>query len=109
VKLEVEPILRLDGPASGLRRVVFRSGRAIRCRALFFQGPPRQRSPLAEALGCAFTEKGAVRTGPREEAQCPGLYVAGDASHDVQFVIIAAAEGARAAYAINETLLAEAR
>jgi len=34
----------------------------------------------------------------------PGLYVAGDASGDVQFAIVAAAEGAKAAVAINRAL-----
>jgi thioredoxin reductase len=34
----------------------------------------------------------------------PGLYVAGDASRDVQLVIVAAAEGAKAAFAINVAL-----
>jgi len=34
-----------------------------------------------------------------------GVYVAGDASRDVQLVIIAAAEGARSALAINKALL----
>jgi hypothetical protein len=34
----------------------------------------------------------------------PGLFVAGDAAGDVQFVIVAAAEGARAAVAINREL-----
>jgi thioredoxin reductase len=34
----------------------------------------------------------------------PGLYVAGDASRDVQFAIVAAAEGAKAGVAINQAL-----
>lgn len=107
VKVEPERLARLDGGPAGLRRVVFRGGRSIPCRALFFQSPPRQRSGLAASLGAAFTAKGAVRAGPREEASCPGLYVVGDASHDLQFVVVAAAEGARAAYAIHELLIAE--
>jgi thioredoxin reductase len=37
----------------------------------------------------------------------PGLYVAGDASKDAQFVIVAAAEGAEAGVAINQVLLEE--
>jgi len=37
----------------------------------------------------------------------PGLYVAGDASRRVQLVIVAAAEGAEAAFAINMALLKE--
>jgi pyruvate/2-oxoglutarate dehydrogenase complex dihydrolipoamide dehydrogenase (E3) component len=39
----------------------------------------------------------------------PGLFVAGDAAGDVQFVIVAAAEGARAAVAINRELQDEDR
>jgi thioredoxin reductase len=37
----------------------------------------------------------------------PGLYVAGDASRAVQWVVVAAAEGAEAAYAISQSLLKE--
>lgn len=37
----------------------------------------------------------------------PGLYVAGDASRDVQLAIVAAAEGAKAAFAINHQLQEE--
>ena len=36
-----------------------------------------------------------------------GLYVAGDASRAVQWVIVAAAEGAEAAFAINSDLIRE--
>lgn len=109
IKVETARLERLDGGRQGLRRVVFRGGRKLPCRGLFFQGPPFQRSPLAASLGCAFTAKGAVRAGPREETACPGLYVVGDASRDSHFVIIAAAEGTRAAHDINERLLAENR
>jgi thioredoxin reductase len=58
-------------------------------------------------LGCRFTEKGAVATGVCEAADVPGLYVAGDASKEAQFVIVAAAEGAEAGMAINKALLKE--
>ena len=37
----------------------------------------------------------------------PGLYVAGDAAFHTQFLIIAASEGAIAAFAINTALLRE--
>jgi thioredoxin reductase len=38
----------------------------------------------------------------------PGVFVAGDVSRDVQLAIIAAAEGARAALAINKSLVDDA-
>lgn len=75
--------------------------------ALFFNTGQTQRSPLFAKLGCDFTSKGGVQSGGTEETNVPGLYVAGDASRDVQFVIVAASEGAQAAVAINKALLRE--
>jgi thioredoxin reductase len=97
-------VTRLEG-AEGLERVVFEDGLTLPRRALFFTCPPVQRSDLASRLGCRFTRKGAVSTGDYEMSKVPGLFVAGDASHDVQMAIIAAAEGARAAFAINQALI----
>ena len=45
-------------------------------------------------------------TGACEATNVPGLYVAGDASKEAQFVIVAAAEGAEAGMAIHKSLLA---
>lgn len=49
-----------------------------------------------------------VKTGNLGQTHLPGLYVVGDASRDVQFAIVAAAEGAKAAVAINKALQARA-
>jgi thioredoxin reductase len=48
-----------------------------------------------------------VRTGKYERTNVPGLYVAGDSSRRVQFAIVAAAEGAMAAFDINNELVNE--
>lgn len=48
-----------------------------------------------------------MRTGAYEATALSGLYIAGDASRLVQFAIVAAAEGAEAAFAINTDLLKE--
>ena len=48
-----------------------------------------------------------MRTGKYEATHLSGLYVAGDASRAVQWVVVAAAEGAEAAFAINTDLLKE--
>jgi thioredoxin reductase len=99
-----ERIARLEGRDGVLERIVFANGESVACRAMFFSTGQVQRSPLAERLGCEFNEKGTIRTNRREGTHIPGLYVAGDASRDVQFVIVAAAEGAKAAVAINKAL-----
>jgi thioredoxin reductase len=59
------------------------------------------------SLGCEFNDKGTVSTGKYETTDLPGLYVAGDASRAVQWVVVAAAEGAEAAFSINQALIKE--
>jgi thioredoxin reductase len=105
VALDERPIARLEGRDGRLERVVFKDGTSLPRRALFFTMGQSQRSQLAIRLGCALTDKGAVRTGPYETTHIPGLYVAGDASRAVQWAIVAAAEGAEAAFAINTDLV----
>jgi thioredoxin reductase len=109
VAVHAQRIARLDGDDEGhLQRVVLESGRVIERDALFFNTGQHQRSALAEKLGCEFTERGGVQTHEHEVATCvPGLYVAGDASRDVQLVVVAVAEGTKAGFVINRALLAE--
>jgi thioredoxin reductase len=45
----------------------------------------------------------------RQRSTVKGVYLAGDADDDVQFVVVAAAEGAIAAVAINKELNEEDR
>lgn len=107
IALRGEPIARLEGTADKLERIVFTDGPPHTCAAMFFSTGSRQRSDLPEKLGCVFTEKGAVATGDYETTNVPGLYVAGDASRLIHLAIVAAAEGAQAAFAINTALLKE--
>jgi thioredoxin reductase len=109
IAIHEKPIARLEGDDDGhLQRVVLTEGTPVDRDSLFFNTGQHQRSALAEKLGCEFTERGGVQTHEHEVAtRVPGLYVAGDASRDVQLVVVAAAEGAKAGFAINRELLAE--
>ena len=107
IPVREERVVRLEGRDGKLQRIVFERGAPAERRALFFSTGQHQASPLAARLGCAFTERGAVATGKCEATNVPGLYVCGDASKEVQFVVVAAAEGAEAAVAINKALLEE--
>jgi thioredoxin reductase len=73
---------------------------------LFTTGQHTQ-SELAVRLGCTLTQKGTVKTGMLCDTNVPRLFVAGDASRDAQFVVVAAAAGVKAAVAINKALQAE--
>ncbi len=107
IRIEERPVARLEGESGRFSRVRLRNGEAMECGALFFTTGPCIPSPLVARLGCDLSRKGTVPTGDYEETNVPGLYVAGDASRRVQLAIVAAAEGAMAAFAINTELLRE--
>lgn len=107
IAVREERIARLEGQDGILERIVFAEGDPLPRRALFFTTGQSQQSALAITLGCELNEKGTVRTGKYETTHLGGLFVAGDASRAVQWVIVAASEGAEAAFAINTDLLKE--
>ena len=99
-----EAIVRLEGSNGCLETLIFKDGKHLARKALFFTTGQHPRSRLLEQLGCRYGTKG-VEYDDDGATSIPGVYVAGDVSRDVQLVIIAAAEGARAALAINKALL----
>jgi thioredoxin reductase len=105
VKLLTQPIERLAGDAGQLRAIQFADGSRLPREAMFVITRQVQASPLAARLGCEDRERRTVPTGEHQKTHVQGLYVIGDASRDVQMVIIAAAEGADAAFSINKYLL----
>jgi thioredoxin reductase len=107
ISLREERILRLDGRAGKLEKIVFRLGEPVARTALFFDTPSSGQSRLAESLGCRFTRNGGIRCGRYEATSVPGVFVAGNIIRDVQLSIVAAAEGARAAFGINRALIRE--
>ena len=60
---------------------------------------------MPESLGCEFDDTGAVRCKGSAATNVPGLFVAGNVRCGLHLAITAAAEGAEAGVAINDTLL----
>jgi thioredoxin reductase len=108
IPIREEPIVRVEHDGGRVTQLAFERAEAVRCEGVFFSGRQTQQSDFAKRLGCEFTRKGTVKTDHRGETCIPGIYVVGDASRDVQFVIVAAAEGAKAGVAINKALQARA-
>lgn len=107
IRLIEKPVARLDGSRGKLRAVVFRDGEELPRETLFFDTPSRGQSSLAESLGCRFGRHGGILCGEYEATSVPGVFVAGNIIRDVQLSIVAAAEGARAAFGINRSLTRE--
>lgn len=102
-----KPVQSLEGEGGILRHIVFRDGSRIARDALFFDTPSHGQSNLAAQLGCTFTRSGGVACGKYEATAVPGVYVAGNIVRNVQLSIVAAAEGANAAFGINRALTRE--
>jgi thioredoxin reductase len=99
-----DPIEKLEGTNGHIRKVVFRNGEERACQAMFFVNGYKQQCDIAETFGCEMTKKGVVATNRYQQTNIDGLYVAGDASKDMHFVVVAAAEGAKAGVIINKEL-----
>jgi thioredoxin reductase len=107
-------IARLEGndASVGISRVVFEDGSLIEREGLFYGPTQRQRSPIAEALGCEISGMGpateVVKTHPMtRETSVAGVYAAGDAGSPMQSIALASAAGATAAAVLNHALCEE--
>jgi thioredoxin reductase len=108
IEFDERRIVAVDHSDGRVRRLRFESGDERPCDAIFVASGQRQQSDLASQLGCTLTRQGLVKTDHLGQTCVPGLYVVGDASRDVQFAVVAAAEGAKAAVGINKALQAKA-
>ena len=107
IRLVETRVTALEGKRGRLQSVVFADGSTLARDTLFFDTPSRGQSRLAASLGCRFGRNGGVLCGEYEATSVPGVYVAGNITRDVQLSIVAAAEGARAAFGINRALTRE--
>lgn len=81
----------------------------VECDSVFFSMGQTQHCHLAGELGCVMSDEGGIEADDRCHTTIPGVYVAGDATRDVQQAIVAAAEGVTAAFGIHSDLRDEDR
>ncbi len=107
IQIFEQRIARLVGRDGKLQSIQFSDGSFLARAALFFDTACSEQSNLAESLGCQFNRRGGIRCGQYEATSVPGVFVAGNIIKDVQLSVVAAAEGARAAFGINRCLTRE--
>lgn len=107
IRIYEQPVRSLEHTLGSLSAINFADGTCARRTALFFVSENVQRSKLPAELGCRINEKDAVEVDSDQCSSVPGVYVVGDASIDSQYVVIAAAEGAKAGMVINRELQKE--
>ena len=108
IAVHEQPIARVEHHEGRVRGLVMGDGARVACEAVFFSSGQSLQCNFPSKLGCELTRKGTVKTDHLGQTRVAGVYVVGDASRDVQFVIVAAAEGAKAGVAINKALQASA-
>jgi thioredoxin reductase len=107
IAVREERVTSLEHADGMLQAITFAAGRPLQADALFFTSGQHPQCDLASRMGCVFNNRGTVNTGVLSDTNVPGLFVAGDASRDAQFVVVAAAEGVKAALAINQAMQKE--
>lgn len=107
IKIIKDKIIRLEGEDGHLKRIIFLGNKSIERDALFFSTGHKQKSSLAAQLGCKFSRKGHIITNIKQRTTIDSVFAAGDAAKDIQFVIVAASEGAKAGVVINMELQEE--
>jgi thioredoxin reductase len=100
-------IQKLEGKGTRIRNILLKNKERYACEALFFVNGYTQQCGLVRELGCNISKKNVVITNRLQQTNIPGVYVAGDAAKDMHFVVVAAAEGAKAAVTINKELQKE--
>jgi thioredoxin reductase len=104
IPLVREPVERLDSDGGRLTAVRLAGGRVLERDALFFIIEMRPRTELAAQLGCELREDGTVVVGEDQQTTVDGVYAAGNCTNSAALIPVAAAEGVKAAVAINMRL-----
>ncbi|MBZ4189459.1 NAD(P)/FAD-dependent oxidoreductase [Niabella beijingensis] len=101
-------IAELEHAEGQLQQVVFKDGSKIPLQALYARVPFEQQTPLAAALGCAFTEQGYIMVDATQKTTVPGIFACGDTASPMRSVANAVAGGNLAGAMANNDLSQEA-
>lgn len=105
INWETSPVKLVECDSQGqLRSVELANGKSLAGDALFFSSEQVQGSRLPHMVGCRISDRSGYRTSDKQGTNVRGVFLAGDSDGDVQLAVVAAAEGAIAATAINKEL-----
>jgi len=103
VEIRDDRVAGLEADDGTLARIRFADG-STEERAALFVMPSFAPSPLPRQLGCELDDAGMMVIDEDGRTSVPGVFGAGDATVGKAAVVLAAAAGSRAAYAINAGL-----
>ncbi|GAK38359.1 NAD(P)/FAD-dependent oxidoreductase [Paenibacillus urinalis] len=108
IRIAELPISQLTGSDGKLEAIRFSNGQTIEREGGFVIPQLSQASHIGPRLGCHMNDRGALITDPYGRTNIRGIYAAGDSTvTSPTQLVIAAAEGSKAAIGINMDLVYE--
>lgn len=108
VGVERTPVVELLGEGSGTEALRLADGRIVPAEIVFTAPRTRMTSPLAEQLGCAFTDGMTgphIEVDPMQQTSVPGVFAAGDAATAMFNATLASAAGVMAGVSAHRALV----
>lgn len=109
IKIYEQKISSLIGDNGYLKNILFEDGTTISREGGFIVPEMKQASSIGEDLGCELNNQGAIKTDGIGRTNVEGVFACGDSSIIAPSqLIIAAAEGSKAAIGVNGAFVEEA-
>jgi len=106
IKIMENKIEKFVGKDGQMEKIIFENGESVNRKGGFVLPRPIQSADFAKQLGCEFNSLGGIYIDSYGRTNVKGVYAAGDASVIAPAqLIIAAAEGLRAAVGVNRDLI----
>jgi thioredoxin reductase len=106
IKIFENKITKFEGENGQMEKIIFENGDSIIRKGGFVLPQPIQASDFAKKLGCEYNSLGGILVDFYGRTSVPGVYAAGDASVFAPAqLIIAAADGLKAAVGVNRDLI----
>ncbi len=108
VGIERTPVVDLLGEGPGIEALRLADGRTVAAEIVFTAPRTRMASPLAEQLGCAFTDGMTgphIAVDPMQQTSVPGVFAAGDAATAMYNATLASAAGVLAGVSAHRALV----
>jgi len=111
VRIERTPVVELLGTGSAIEALRLADGRTTTAEVVFTAPRTRMASPLAEQLGCAFTDGVTgphIVVDPMQQTSVPSVFAAGDAATAMYNATLASAAGVLAGVSAHRALVLKA-
>jgi thioredoxin reductase len=88
-----------------VQQIIFKDGTTATVKAAYIRSPFRQSSQIPEAMGCAITPEGYIKTDEFQETTVTGIFACGDNTNKLRTLANAVASGTTTGMSISKQLI----